>query len=171
MVQLFVVLAFIGLALVYFGLLYGGLRLLTALNLIPREWFPRKKRDWFIVETNSVARPMGFAWEAMASSSATSLDFAERRALRPYMTEGDTFKFAKTSPLVRSVTGPPVASHLVLLAFKGQQMPRRAWRFGGDAAQYGIHTSIQFYNVPKLPVTANNRAFSETAIGDLTWRS
>ena len=115
MVQL--ILAFIALALVYFVLLYGGLRLMAAFNLVSKDWFENARTEYFVLI------------EPQAISSGPEFKLAS----------------APTKPPIRAQAGPPVVSKIGFIpAFYGRQRRWQIIKFSGYASQHDIRISINF---------------------------
>jgi len=142
MVQL--ILAFIGLALVYFVLLYGGIRLMAAFNLMPKEWFENARTEYLVL----MIEP-----KVLRSGPETSV------------------RLSPTEPSIRALAGPPAVSKLRLIsAFHRRRQRWQMLNFIGYASQNDIRTSIKFHNAPQFPVTSYI-ALGQTATGELTWRN
>jgi hypothetical protein len=153
MLQLTVILAFIVLALVYWALLYGGLRLMAAFNLVPKEWFNARSEYLVAIDPklNLVA--------AAANSTAILADFLDRPIVIPS---------SHPTPTVGSIAGRPASTQSVSpFVVRGKHLT--ASTYSASASQNIGGTSIDLLIEPKRPVII--AAFVSTATSDLIWRS
>ena len=115
MVQLLIIVAVVVLAVVYFVLLYGGIRVMAAFNLMPKEWFRHEKSPQS-KKLTAASTPA----DALPNSVATFLDFRDRHVIITSSAAICLGKPVLAASSPQSLTRAPIVVSLVQVGFKGE---------------------------------------------------